>query len=236
VVWGTTNTRPETGTSLFNSDTALPTANTTVSFGAGNSIGVVSGLNPSGNTYFRIYFFNAGNGNPGADPVVDNVVFTGCGTGTKPTLTKSFAPDPIAVGAVSTLTFTLTNPNSVALTGATFTDALPVGTQVAAVPAATTTCAGAPTWAPSAGGSNLVFGSPAGATIPASGFCTASVNVTATTAGTKTNVSGVLSTAETGTTTTSVATDTLTAIVPPTIAKQFAPSPILAGGVSSPSP
>ncbi len=232
VFWGTTNTRPETGTSIFSNATAIPAQNTTVGLGAGNSIGVTSGLNPSGNTYFRVYSFNSGNTNPGSDPVLDNVLFTGCGVGTKPTLSKSFAPDPIAVGASSTLTFTLNNSNSVALTGARFTDGLPAGTQVATTPSASTTCTGAPTWAPGAGSTALVFGNPTGATIPASGSCTVSVNVTATTAGTKTNVSGFLFTNETGTTTTSVAVDTLTAIVPPVIAKQFAPTPILPGGVS----
>jgi uncharacterized repeat protein (TIGR01451 family) len=232
VFWGTTNTRPETGTSIFSNATAIPMQNTTVGFGAGNSIGVTSGLNPSGNTFFRIYSFNSGNTNPGSDPVLDNVLFTGCGTATKPTLTKAFAPDPIAVGGVSTLTFTLNNTNTAALTGARFTDDLPAGTQVAATPSASTTCTGAPTWAPGAGSTALVFGNPTGATIPASGSCTVSVNVTATTAGTKTNVSGFLFTNETGTTTTSVAVDTLTAIVPPLIAKQFAPTPILPGGVS----
>ncbi len=230
VYWGTSVSPP--GTQIYANDTALATSNTTVAFGSGNSIGVTSGLNPSGPTYFRIYFYNSGNTNPGSDPVLDDVVFTGCAAGIKPTISKSFAPDPIVVGGTSTLTFTLTNANSVALTGATFTDTLPSGMQVAATPAASTTCTGSPTWAPAAGSTNLTFGTPTGGTIPASGSCTAKVNVTMTAAGTLSNVSGFLSTTETGTTTSSVATDTLTAVRPPSIAKRFAPNPILPGGTS----
>lgn len=223
--YGTTNTRPETGTQVFSNPTALPTT-TAVSFSGGP---ITTGLNPAGSTFFRVYFFAPNNDNPGSDPTIDNVVAAACGAGIKPTLTKSFAPDPIAVNAASTLTFTLTNTNAAPLTGASFTDALPAGVQVAATPAATTTCAAA-VWAPAAGATTLTF---SGGTIPASASCTASVNVTATTPGTKTNVSGFLVTTETGTTTTSVATDTLTALSPPAIAKQFEPNPILAPGVTT---
>ena len=223
VFYGTSNSRPETGTSLLNNSTALTTQNTPVSF----NVTANSGLNGSGTTYFRVYFFNSGNTNAGSDPVIDDVVFTGCGTGTPATLTKTFAPNPIAINGVSTLSFALTNPNTTALTGAAFTDALPNGTQVAAAPAAATTCGG--TWAPSAGATSLTFSN---GTIPASGSCSVSVNVTATTAGPHANVSGFLTTNEAGTNTSSVASATLTALSPPQIAKGFSPSPIIAGAVS----
>ena len=215
----------EAGAAIFNNSNALPSQNTWATFG---SITVNSGLNPSGLTYFRIYPYNSGNTNSGSDSNIDNVTFTGCTDPVKPTLAKSFAPDPIAVNGVSTLTFTLTNTNTAALTGAAFSDSLPSGVQVAATPAASTTCGG--TWAPLAAATSLTF---SGGTIPASGSCTVSVNVTATTAGPHGNVSGTLSTTESGTTTTSVATDSLTAVLPPSIAKQFHPTPILAGGVST---
>ncbi len=219
----------EPGAAILNNANALPSANTWATFGP---LTVSSGLNPSGLTYFRIYPFNSGNTNNGSDSNIDNVTFTGCKAATKPTIAKAFAPNPIAVNGTSTLTFTLTNPNSVQLTGATFTDALPSGIQVAATPSASTTCGGSPTWAPLAAATSLTFGSPTGATIPASGSCTVSVNVTATTAGPHTNVSGFLATTESGTNTTNVATAPLTALFPPSIAKQFAPTPILAGGTS----
>jgi large repetitive protein len=219
VYWGTSATPP--GAQAFATDLALPAATTWAPF----THTFNTGLNPSGTTYFRIYVYNSSNVNPGADVNLDNVVFTACGPATPPSIAKSFAPDPIAVNGVSTLTFTLTNPNTTALTGGAFSDTLPSGVQVAATPAAATTCAGA-TWAPVAGSSTLTF---SGATLPASGSCTVSVNVTATTAGAHANVSGFLSTVESGTSITTVATDTLTAVLPPPIAKQFDPNPIVDG-------
>ena len=223
VFYGTTNTRPETGTSLLNNSAALTTQNTPVAF----NVTANSGLNPSGTTFFRIYFFNSNNTNAGSDPVLDDVVFTACGAGTPPTISKTFAPNPIAVNGVSTLTFALANANATALTGAAFTDALPAGTQVAAAPAAATTCGG--TWAPTAGATALTF---SGGTIPANSSCSVSVNITATTAGPHGNISGFLSTTETGTNTATVASATLTALSPPRIAKNFSPSPIIASGIS----
>src|SRR5205814_6932331 len=150
--------------------------------------------NTSGLTYFRVYGY--GSGNNGADAILylDNITITGCGTPAKPALTKSFSPNPIALNGTSTLTFTLTNSNSVQLTGAKFTDTLPGGLQVAGSPSASTTCTGSPTWAPTPGATTLSFGQTTGANIPASGSCTVSVNVTATTAGPHTNVSGFVST------------------------------------------
>ncbi|TMH65637.1 MAG: DUF11 domain-containing protein, partial [Betaproteobacteria bacterium] len=162
------------------------------------------------------------------------MAFSGCGVPTQPTLTKSFAPNPIAVNGTSTLTFTLSNPNTAQLTGAKFTDTLPAGMQVAATPSASTTCTGSPTWAPAAGSTAVNFGQTTGANIPASGSCTASVNVTATTAGPHTNVSGFISTTEGGTNSGSggSATASLTAIVAPSIAKAFGTNPILVNGTS----
>ncbi|UXI66362.1 DUF11 domain-containing protein [Tahibacter amnicola] len=227
VYYGTSPTPP--GASVFSNATALSTANAWSTFGAGGTIAFNSGLNPTGNTYFRIYAFNAGNSNSGSDINIDNVIFTGCGPAVKPTLSKAFSPNPIAVNAATTLTFTLTNTNTTALTGASFSDTLPAGLQVAATPVASTTCGGSPTWAPAAGATTLTFGQPTGATIPAGSSCTVSVNVTATTAGPKNNVSGFLTSTESGTNTTSVASATLGVLLPPVLSKRFSASPILAG-------
>ena len=188
----------------------------------------------SSTTTFRINAVGAQNNSPRV--LIDNLIFTGCRVPTLPTLTKAFSPNPIAVNGTSTLVFTITNPNdNAALSGLTFTDSLPAGVQVAATPAASTTCGGTPTWAPTAGATNLTFGSPTGATLVASSSCTVSVNVTATTAGPHTNVSGFISSTQTGTnsTTTGSATATLTAVSPPVIAKSFGTNPILAGGTSA---
>jgi len=188
--------------------------------------------NTSGNTIFRLTATGANNDSTGASFNYDDMLFTGCIPAVKATITKTFLPNSIAVNGTSTLTFTLTNTNNAPLTGATFTDSLPSGVQVAAVPAASTTCTGGATWAPSAAATNLTFGSPTGATIPASGSCTVSVNVTSTTAGPHTNTSGFLATTEGGTNTTSVGAAPLTAVLPPSLSNAFAPAPILAGGIS----
>src|SRR5260370_58067 len=71
-----------------------------------------------------------------------------------------------------------------------------------------------------------------GPLLPARGSCTVRGNLTPTPGGPHTNLSGFLPTTESGTTLTSVATAPLTAVLPPVIAKQFPPTPILAGGTS----
>ena len=188
----------------------------------------------TGNTTFRLSATGANNDNSNSGLNYDNISFSGCGPPAQPTLTKSFSPNPIAVNGTSTLTFTLSNPNTAQLTGAKFTDTLPAGLQVAGTPSASTTCTGSPTWAPAPGATALAFGQTTGANIPASGSCTVSVNVTATTAGPHTNVSGFISTTEGGTNSgaSGSATASLTAIVAPSIAKSFGTNPIQVNGTS----
>jgi len=166
---------------------------------------------------------------------IDNIIFTGCGVPQPPSLTKAFSPNPIAVNAASTLTFTLTNENNVALTGAAFTDALPSGLQVANPTGASNTCGA--TFAPAVGATTLTV---TGGTIPArvgttNGSCTVTVSIKATTAGPHNNVTGYISSIETGTNTgsTGSASATLTAVLPPVIAKQFNPASIPASGTST---
>ena len=190
--------------------------------------------NASGLTYFRIYGWDAANNGVSALLYVDNAIVTGCQTPLPPTLAKTFLTSPVAVGRTSTLQFTLTNPGTAALTGIRFSDSLPTGMQVAASPAAATTCGGAPTWAPAPGATTLDFGQPTGATLAAGASCTVAVDVTVTTAGPHTNVSGFVSATESGPNTGpgGSATATLTAIRPPGMAKAFAPDPIMVNGAS----
>ncbi len=202
------------------------------------STSATASVTGSSTTAFRIYA--AGQQQDTAQLYIDNIIITGCTVPPPPTLTKAFSPNPIAVGATSTLTFTLTNENNLPLTGVKFTDVLPAGLEVAATPAATTTCGGTPTWAPAATATTLTFGDPTGATIPArvdatNGICTVSVSVKATTGGPHQNISGFIYSTETGTntTTTGYGTASLTAILPPFIEKSFAPDPILTGGTST---
>ena len=104
----------------------------------------------------------------------------------QPILTKTFAPNAIAVGGVSTLTFTIGNPNPSALDFVGFEDQFPAGLQVAATPNVTTIGCGAGPFfdpAPAAGDVSLNFSG----TIAASGTCRVSVDVTAITSGDKVN-------------------------------------------------
>ena len=99
---------------------------------------------------------------------------------------KVFNPNPTPAGGVSQLTLTLNNVNGFAVTGTSVTDnlpALPAQMVVAALPAATTTCAGGSVTA-LAGAASFTL---SGATIPPSGSCIVRVNVTAPLAGTYTN-------------------------------------------------
>jgi uncharacterized repeat protein (TIGR01451 family) len=164
---------------------------------------------------------------------LDNVIFKGCArlNLAPPTLTKSFSPNPVAVGGTSTLVFTLSHTNSVTLTGATFSDFLPAGLQVASPPNLTNTCGGTV--------SGAVAGSTAitltGGTIPPNGSCTISLTVTATTAGPHLNVTSFISTTETGVNTgpTGLGSDTLVALAPPAIEKTFTPNPVVSGTVTT---
>jgi uncharacterized repeat protein (TIGR01451 family) len=228
VYYGTSATPPGTLFTTLGSPpgTLFPAnANTWESSG---TLTFMSGLNSSGLTYFRIYGAFAKNNNPGSDLYLDDVVFTGCAVPQPPTLSKSFAPNPVAVGGTSTLTFTLTNPNpGIALSGIAFTDTLPAGLTV--TNGISAQCGGTLTrTAPS----SLSF---TGGTLAAGGSCTVTATVTATTAGPHDNVSGFVSSTEGGTNTgpTGLGTASLNAILPPTIAKAFSPNPVLAGSVTT---
>ncbi|MEP6848650.1 MAG: CSLREA domain-containing protein [Acidobacteriota bacterium] len=125
------------------------------------------------------------------------------------TLTKTFNPATVLQNnGTSTLTINFTNPNAVGITGLGLVDNFPLGTQVAATPGGTNSCGG--TFAPVAGATTITL---SGGSIAASGTCSISVNVTATTAGVKTNTTnGVTSTnAGTGLTATGALTVTNTA-------------------------
>ncbi|HJX27188.1 MAG TPA: hypothetical protein VJ885_04700, partial [Thermoanaerobaculia bacterium] len=184
-----------------------------------------SGLNASGLTYFRIYGAFANNNNPGSDLILDDVNFTGCFVPQPATISKSFSPSPVAVGGTSTLTFTVTNPNAGrTLNGVTFNDTLPAGVTVTSGSS------------PACNGGTLTRTAPStlsltGGIIGPGTSCTVPVPVTVTTAGPHDNVSGFVTSTEGGTNTgtTGIATDSITGVLPPEIAKQFAPNPVLAG-------
>jgi uncharacterized repeat protein (TIGR01451 family) len=108
-----------------------------------------------------------------------------------PRLEKSFSPAVLNAGGTSTLTFTITNTSELAAkNGWSLTDTLPAGLVVTNPASASTTCSGGQVSAVAGGGSIAVSGNlDAG-----QASCTASVGVTASTAGTYTNGPGNVTT------------------------------------------
>jgi streptogramin lyase len=105
-----------------------------------------------------------------------------------PTLAKAFGAASIPFFTNTTLTFTLTNPNSTSLTGVSFTDPLPAGLIVATPNGLTGSCGGTVTAVP--GSSSVAL---TGGTIAASGSCIFSVTVTGIDLGPWTNHTGNVS-------------------------------------------
>ncbi len=104
-----------------------------------------------------------------------------------PSAAKSFSPSTITEGAVSVLTITLANPTASPVTGVAFTDTYPAGLVNTASASAATTCGGTVT--ASDNGNSLAL---SGGTIPASGSCTVTVNVTSAAAGSYSNSTGAI--------------------------------------------
>ncbi len=143
-----------------------------------------------------------------------------------PSISNSFAPATIAQGGVSTLTFVLSNSATSAATSAGFTNTFPAGLVVASVPAVSSTCGG--TFSASSGAGSVTL---TGATIPATGNCTLTVNVTAAAAGSYPNTtSAVASSLGSGSASN---TAILSVSSPPSIVKSFNPTTILANGTST---
>ena len=105
-----------------------------------------------------------------------------------PPFAKSFSPHYIAVGGVTTLTFTIDNSaNASAATGLTFTDTFPIPIVVAGTPNVVNGCGGTLTANPGAG--TITF---SGGTAGPGASCTVSVDVTSNTSGYPTNTTGDL--------------------------------------------
>jgi uncharacterized repeat protein (TIGR01451 family) len=114
-----------------------------------------------------------------------------------PSIAKAFAPATINVNGVSTLTFTLSNPNAAALSGVNFTDTYPAGVVNASPLVVGGSCAGVVHTATAGGATfNVTDG-----TIPggAPGTCTLTVQVTSSVIGTYNNTTSGVLTAQTST-------------------------------------
>jgi LPXTG-site transpeptidase (sortase) family protein len=129
---------------------------------------------------------------------------------TEPSMTKDFSPATVLLNGLSTLTFTITNPNlSGQMTGVGFSDTYPLGMENASpLTIVNATCGG--TLDASAGGTSISY---SGGTISASSSCTVSIDVKATASGSLNNVSGAVAAVIGGTGNTS--SKTLTVNDPP---------------------
>ncbi len=106
------------------------------------------------------------------------------------TAARSFAPPSITTGTTSVLTIQLTNTNTRALTGVSFTDTYPAGVVNAASPSASVSGAGCvASLAASGGGGTLVV---TAATLPAGTMCTYTVTVTSSSVGSHPDASGTV--------------------------------------------
>ncbi|MBY5956812.1 hypothetical protein KUV50_01605 [Membranicola marinus] len=98
----------------------------------------------------------------------------------QPEFDMEFVPGQIKKDSISTLTYTISNPNgTIDFNSLGFVDDLPAGLRIAAVPNVITSCAGAMVTAP-AGGTSIVFSNGA---LNAMDICTVQVDVTSRVSG-----------------------------------------------------
>ncbi|MCK7513741.1 MAG: SpaA isopeptide-forming pilin-related protein [Desulfobacterales bacterium] len=133
-------------------------------------------------------------------------------------------------GASATLTIRLENANAAALTQAALTDTLPSGLVVATTPNASTNCAGGAVTAPASATAIQLTG----ATLPASGACTVTVDVLSNISGSYTNTiaAGAVTTFE-GVSNDEPTSARILVSTPPTVSKQFAPAVIAPNTIST---
>ena len=145
-----------------------------------------------------------------------------------PTLAKAFGAASIPLNGSTSLSFTVTNPNTTAaFTGVGFSDTLPAGLVISTPNGLTGSCGGGTITATQ--GTNVI--SLSGATLAANACCTFSINVTGIAAGTQNNTTGAVTSTEGGTGGTASAS--INVVAPPSIAKVFNPSSIALNATTS---
>lgn len=217
------------------SESTTCTGGTVTAADGGNSLALSGATVPAGGSCTVTVNVTSSSAGIYTDPS-GTVTTSNSGTGTSatavltvlqpPTVSASYTPVTVVPGAGAVYKVTLTNPNSTAITGASFTDTYTAGLLNAANAAESTTCTGG-TVVAADGGNSLSL---SGATIPANGSCTVSVTTTSASAGVYANSTGPVATTNAGTGT--AASATLTVMAPPTAALLFTPSTIGIGGVS----
>jgi hypothetical protein len=174
---------------------------------------------------------------PGATSNPASLTVTATPTVVPPTATKAFADASIPVNGTTSLSFTITNPNSTTqLVNIGLIDVLPSGLVVATPNALGGSCLGDGGVVVANPGSNSITLTTLN--LPGSTACSFSVNVTGTTSGVKNNVSGnVTATFDDGTGTSQAITGgaasaSILVLLPPSITKTFNPGVIAPTGVS----
>ena len=228
-VWESANNAAFTTVGVDNSD--LSTTFTTYTRNLTTLTGVAD-------TRFRIQGYYRKTQNPEAEVYLDNVSIIGCPRPVDPRLSKAFSPTTIAQGSASTLTFTFVNPNSTALTAVNFSDTLPAGLVIATPSGLTTpscTPAGALTGQNITANADSTNINMSGGTLAANSSCSFSVNVLGSVAGQYQNISGNITSTETGPnyTTDGYGRSDLTVIAPPVIAKSFRTNTLISGNTTT---
>ncbi|MGV7218487.1 DUF7933 domain-containing protein [Bradyrhizobium sp. UFLA05-112] len=182
---GGTLTAPAGGGSVNLSGATLASASScTISI---NVTGTTAGIKVNASS--PISSTNGGSGDSASATLTVN-------TSLSPRVQKAFGAASIAAGGVTSLTFTVVNPNpSSALTGVALTDRFPAGLLVASPNGLTGSCGGGSITATAGGGSVSLTG----ATLSPAASCTFSVNVTGTTVGSLTNVTDPVTSTNGGT-------------------------------------
>lgn len=133
-------------------------------------------------------------------------------------------------GETSRLTIRLDNPNDEALTGVALLDALPENLVIAQIPNASTTCDGGFVDAQASATTVRL----SGATVPATGYCTLSVDVLSNVSGNYVNtIPASAVTSNEGVSNEEPTSAEVMVSAPPVVDKQFAPAVIGANGVTT---
>jgi len=143
------------------------------------------------------------------------------GVATAPQITTSFATPTVGVQNTVAVHFDIQNSLAFTATDISFDDTLPAGLEIAATPNVTNTCGG--TITANGGGTTITL---SGGSVAASQTCSITVDVLATSAGSKSNSATVASGSCGGNTSTA----SLTVLQTPTIAKSFDAATIPIGG------
>ena len=141
---------------------------------------------------------------------------------------KAFSGPTVAVGSITTLTFSITNNSGSTVTNVNFTDTLPAGLLIA-TPNGTAVAGCTFASVIAASGTNTITAGPL--TIPNLTTCTVAVNLVGVTAGVQNNTSSTVTSSLGGSV--PAMTASITVVSPPVITKAFSPTTVTSGSGST---